>query len=60
MKQFEFTYAILKIIYSCFRFTPQQLKESLQQEGYELEVVIDLTFTFRYYSGANVSEHVYI
>ena len=33
------------------RFTPAQLLESLKAKGYKLGLVIDLTYTSRYYNG---------
>lgn len=39
------------------QFTPSQLSEALEKKGYDLVVVIDLTFTFRYYSGVNELEN---
>jgi len=37
-----------------FRFTPRQLLTKISEDGYELLVIIDLTFTFRYYCGEDV------
>lgn len=38
------------------QFTPEQLCKQIEELGYQLAVVIDLTFTFRYYNGANELE----
>lgn len=40
-----------------YRFTPEQLCKQIEELGYQLAVVIDLTFTFRYYNGANVGSN---
>lgn len=36
------------------RFTPAQLYKHLEDKGFQLVAVIDLTFTFRYYNGHKV------
>lgn len=40
-----------KLFYAACRFTPHQLLESLKANGYKLGLVIDLTYTNRYYNG---------
>ena len=37
-----------------YRFTPSHIVKKVEDKGYELLVVIDLTNTFRYYNGAQV------
>ena len=41
-------------LYYLYRFTPSHLVKKVEDQGYELLVVIDLTNTFRYYNGTQV------
>lgn len=40
--------------HSLHRFTPGHVVKKVEEIGYELLVVIDLTNTFRYYNGTQV------